>query len=108
MDLAVVSYRIAAGLPEFERYGLAAQIRRAAVSIPANIAEGCGREIDGPFAQHLRIAQGSLKELETHLLLLRRLGLEADLPITDALDNCDELGRMIRSMIRSLKDRQPK
>jgi four helix bundle protein len=105
MDLAAVSYKIANGLPDYERYGLASQIRRSAVSIPANIAEGYGREIDGPFAQHLRIAQGSLKELETHFLLVQRLGLEADLPITSTLDHCDELGRMIRSMIRSLKDR---
>ena len=105
MDLSVACYRIAGALPEYERYGLASQIRRAVVSIPANIAEGYGREIDGPIAQHLRIAQGSLKELETHLLLVQRLGLEADLPIKETLDHCDELGRMIRSMIRSLKDR---
>ena len=105
MDLAAACYRIAGALPDTERFGLSGQLRRAAVSIPANIAEGYGREIDGPFAQHLRIAQGSLKELETHLLLIERLDLGAGMALSETLTQCDELGRMIRSMIRTLKDR---
>ena len=105
MDLAAKCYPVAAALPDSERFGLASLVRRAAVSIPANIAEGYGRETDGPFAQHLRIAQGSLKELETHLLLIERLGLGSGPPIVETLALCDELGRMIRSMLRTLKDR---
>jgi four helix bundle protein len=70
--LALDCYRFSKKLPKEEMYGLTSQIRRASVSIPANIAEGHGRELTGSFVHHLRIAQGSLKELETELLILRR------------------------------------
>jgi len=67
MQLLVEAYRVARQLPEIERYGLAAQLRRAAVSIPANIAEGFGRSARGDYVHHLSIAFGSLRELETHI-----------------------------------------
>jgi len=73
MDLAVAAYRLTASFPTDERYGLTSQIRRACASIPANIAEGYGRESAGAYAQQLRIAQGSLKELETHVELAHRV-----------------------------------
>jgi four helix bundle protein len=75
MTLAEQCYRLTATLPREEAYGLSAQIRRAAVSIPANIAEGYGRDQTGNFLNFLRIAQGSARELETHLLLVSRLGV---------------------------------
>jgi four helix bundle protein len=103
MTLVEDCYRISGALPETERYGLVSQIRRASVSIPANIAEGYGRELDGSFAQHLRIAQGSLKELETLLLLAIRLSFADAKSVEQTLNYCDELGRMLRSMIRSIK-----
>src|SRR5712691_1724129 len=72
MDVAVACYRTTAKFPREEIYSLTAQIRRAASSVSANIAEGYGRETTASFIQFLRIAQGSLKELETHLLLAGR------------------------------------
>ena len=69
MTLAEDCYHLTARFPKDEVYGMSAQIRRAAVSIPANIAEGYGREQTGSFIQFLRIAQGSARELETHLIL---------------------------------------
>ena len=67
MQLLVEAYRVARELPEMERYGLASQLRRAAVSIAANIAEGFGRSTRGDYLRHLSIAGGSLREIETHL-----------------------------------------
>ena len=67
MELLLKAYRVARQLPAVERYGLAAQLRRAAVSVPANIAEGFGRSSRGDYLRHLSIASGSLRELQTHL-----------------------------------------
>ena len=69
MNLAEVCYKVTKTFPKEEIYGMTSQIRRAATSVPANIAEGYGREYRQEYIQFLRIAQGSLKELETHLLL---------------------------------------
>jgi four helix bundle protein len=69
LDLAVDSHRASAGFPKSELYGLISQINRSASSVPANIAEGHGRETTGSFIQFLRISQGALKELETHIIL---------------------------------------
>ena len=69
MDLVVESYRITTMLPKSETYGLASQIQRAAASVPANIAEGHGREHLGDYLHRLSIANGSLLELETHILV---------------------------------------
>ena len=82
-----------------------AQIRRAASSVPANIAEGYGRGSTPSFVQFLRVAQGSLKELETHLLLAERIKMLAPEASSALLSACDEIGRMLRSMIRSLQNR---
>jgi four helix bundle protein len=72
MNLAEATYRLTATFPREEVYGLTAQSRRSAASVPANVAEGYGRDSKGAYVQHLRIAQGSLKELETHLMLSQR------------------------------------
>jgi four helix bundle protein len=85
---------------------MTSQIRRAAVSVAANIAEGHGRENSGSFIQFLRMAQGSLKELETHLLLALRVELVLSEQAEPILGQCDELGRMLRSLIRSIQRRQ--
>jgi four helix bundle protein len=108
MSLAEGCYRLSRGFPREELFGLTSQIRRAAASIPANIAEGHGREHTGSFIQHLRIAQGSLKELETHLLLAVRVGIVTDKAIAAPVEQCQSLGKMIRALVRTLQQRQAK
>ncbi|MGQ9614543.1 MAG: four helix bundle protein [Chloroflexus sp.] len=103
MNLAEMCYRLTATFPREELYGMTGQIRRAAVSVPANIAEGYGRENRGEYIQFLRISQGSLKELETHLLLVMRVGLGAEETVQPLLDQCDRVGRILRALIRSLR-----
>src|SRR5947209_7513129 len=73
MELLLACYQIAKRLPAIERYGLGAQLRRAATSIPANIAEGNGRRHRGDYVHHVSIARGSLTELVTLLEIIRRL-----------------------------------
>ena len=106
MTIAEQVYRLTGCFPKDEIYGMTSQIRRAAVSIAANVAEGHGREHRGSFVQFLRIAQGSLKELETHLLLALRVNLAPPDTVEPVLAECDELGRMLRSLIRSVQRRQ--
>ncbi|WP_246777492.1 four helix bundle protein [Rhizobium sp. BG4] len=106
IDLAVDCYELTKGFPREEAYGLTAQIRRAATSVAANIAEGHGREVTGSFVQFLRIAQGSLKELETHMLISQRVGLIREVEFRKMTDRCDEIGRMLRALIRNLQEKQ--
>ena len=103
MDLAVGAYRLTAGFPSDERYGLISQIRRCCASIPANIAEGYGRESPGAYAQQMRIAQGSLNEFETHIELARRVGILDEHSLTQSLQAAEEIGKMLRSLIRSVE-----
>ena len=84
---------------------MTSQIRRSATSVAANIAEGFGRESRGSFVQFLRIAQGSLKELETHLLLAGRVGIMGLDEVKKLLSMCDENGKMLGSLIRTVKSR---
>src|SRR5436305_15025982 len=105
MDLAVQCYEATRSFPKDEMFGLTSQIRRSAASIAANVAEGHGRESTGAFVQSLRVAQGSLKELETHIILADRVKLMAHLTSDDLLDRCDAIGKMLRSLIRSLQRR---
>jgi four helix bundle protein len=108
MALAESCYRATAQFPRDELFGLTSQIRRAAASIPANIAEGHGRENTGSFIQSLRISQGSLKELETHLILAERVEILAKPDMETVLNRCESLGKMVRALIRSLQDKTNK
>ena len=103
MDLAVSAYRVTESFPTQERYGMTSQIRRSSASVPANIAEGYGRESPGAYAQQLRVSQGSLKELETHVELANRVGLLSDDAIRPILGLAEEVGKMLRSLIRSVE-----
>jgi four helix bundle protein len=108
MTLAESCYRLTRQFPRDELFGLTSQVRRAAGSIPANVAEGHGRDNTGNFVQHLRISQGSLKELETHLILAERVGILPSPDLQTILTQCESLGKMVRALIRSLQDKSPK
>jgi four helix bundle protein len=102
MDLLVESYRVATKLPAIERYGLAAQLRRAATSIPANIAEGHGRAARGEFLHFLSIAAGSLRELQTHLEATTRLEYCTAEAVAPANNACDRVGFLIYRLRQGL------
>ena len=102
MDLVVESYRLTKLLPKSEMFGLAAQTQRSAVSIPANIAEGHGREHLGDYLRHLSVASGSLTELETHLLIITRLYIAMD-EVKPALAMVREIDRMLSGLTKKLK-----
>jgi four helix bundle protein len=106
MTLAESCFRLTRQLPKEEVFGLSSQIRRAAASIAANIAEGYGREQNRPFIQFLRVAQGSLKELETHLILVERVQLASTESVGQLLVNCDALGKMLRRLIQARQTRE--
>ncbi len=102
-DLTLNIYRATEGLPREELYGLTSQLRRASASIPANIAEGCGRSGDTELARFLQIAMGSASELEYHLLLAHDLNF---LPTPDydrLATQTVEVKRMLTSLIKKLK-----
>ena len=106
MNLAVLCYSLTRSFPKDELFGLTSQLRRSSASIAANIAEGHGRENSGSFVQFLRIAQGSLKETETHLILAERVNIAKAVEIQPAVEKCEEIGKMLRSLIRAIQDRQ--
>ena len=110
MSITEQVYRLTRSFPREEQFGLTSQTRRAAVSIPANIAEGYGRGTRPAYASFVRIAQGSLKELETHLLIGERVGFISTDDIQPLLADADELGRMLRSLLNKLRpiDLSPK
>jgi four helix bundle protein len=103
MTLAEDSYRFSAEFPREELYGLVSQIRRAAVSIPANIAEGYGRNSAGSYVAFLRNAQGSLKELETHFILSQRLKFGNLGAAAQLLVHCESIGRMLVGLVRGVR-----
>ena len=94
-------YKLTESFPRSEIYGLVQQMRKSAVSIPSNIAEGAGRNSKNEFKQFLSIAQGFLAELETQLLISRNLGFVKELD--SLLIELDELSRMIIGLVRTLK-----
>ncbi len=103
MDLVVTVYAMTARWPKNELYGLTSQARRSAVSVPANIAEGYGRENLGSYIRFLKMAQGSLKELETHIEIALRIELiDAD-QCQARLAEAETLGKVLRGLIRSLE-----
>jgi four helix bundle protein len=95
MDLVEDVYRLTQSFPREELYGLTNQVRRAAVSIPSNIAEGQGRGVGAEFAHHLRIANGSRQEVETQILIAVRLEYISQGDADVVLERCFEVGRII-------------
>jgi four helix bundle protein len=96
-------YKITLRFPKDELYGLTNQIRRAAASIPANIAEGCGRGSNTDFNHFLKIAMGSASELDYHLFLANDLGFMDKSNYTELAAKVDEIKRMLASLISKIK-----
>ena len=102
MDLVEEVYKVSKSFPREEIYGLTSQVRRAAVSIPSNVAEGQGRTTTPDFLRHLSIAYGSLRELETQVLIAARLGYLARGKIDDVMNMAGEVGRLLNGLKSSL------
>ena len=102
-DLAVEVYRLTKSFPDNERYGLTSQMRRSSVSLACNIAEGKGRSSDKDFIVFLCHARGSLLELETQILLARRLAYLAEKQGSTLLELTSEAGKMLNGLINSLR-----
>ncbi len=103
MGLVTDVYRLTQAFPKDEMYGLTSQIRRAASSIPANIAEGWGRNMTGEYVQFLRIARGSLLELETHITIAENLGYISQQAGSQVAKRTEEIGKMMCALIASIQ-----
>ena len=106
MDLAEQVYAATRGWPSEERYGPTSQVRRAAVSVPSNIAEGQGRTTTREFLHQLSIARGSLMEVETQIMLAQRLDYQNGEVSTRILDCAAEVSRLISGLFRALENRE--
>ncbi|MBI5940315.1 MAG: four helix bundle protein [Caulobacterales bacterium] len=106
LDWVEATYRCSASWPADERFGLISQVRRAAVSVAANIAEGAGRKGTGEFIQFIGVARGSLAEAETHLLIAGRLGYARPDELTPLFADMERIGRMLSVLTTRLKQRQ--
>jgi four helix bundle protein len=108
MAIAESVFRLCASLPASQRFVLSQQMQRSALSIPCNIAEGHGRKSTGAFLNHLSIASGSLRELETQLRLAQRLGLIAAVDVVALDDRLDKVGRMLAKLSSALRSADAK
>jgi four helix bundle protein len=104
--LVLEVYRSTQGFPKIETYGLTSQLRRAAVSVPSNIAEGQARLSTGEFRQFLGTARGSLMEIETQVLIARSLGYLPDHESENLLRAASEIGRILNGLLASLPSRR--
>ena len=105
MDLVVMCYQMTKKFPKNEIYGLTSQLQRAAVSVPANIAEGRQRQHSKEFLQHLSIAYGSLAEVETHVQIAGRLNYMNEDQTDKILNKAEEIGTMLKGLRRSIEKR---
>jgi len=106
VDLVETVYRASASFPKEEVYGLTSQIRRAAVSVPSNIAEGQARNTTADFLHFLSIARGSLKEVGTQVIIARRLGYIDAQKESELTNLTEEVSRLISGLTNSLKTRK--
>jgi four helix bundle protein len=102
MDFVQSVYQATARFPKEELYGLTSQLRRGAVSIPSNIAEGQGRETRGEFRRFLSIAYGSLREVETQIMIAERLHYLTENNCSQLLEAAGEIGRLLNGLTASL------
>ena len=106
VDLAAALYGLTRDWPRDEMYGLTSQTRRASVSVAANIAEGYGRDNLGAYVNFLKIAQGSLKEVETHLIIAERVGIARGEDTAPYLARCESAGKLLRALVRKLEEQR--
>jgi four helix bundle protein len=107
MELVTAVYRITRDWPHEEQYGLTSQVRRAAVAIPSNLAEGHGRSGRREFAHHVSIAYGSLCELETQLLIAERLDYSDSAATESLMNRIADVRRLTNGLLRSLQSATP-
>ncbi len=105
MELITQIYRVSQKFPSEELYGIVSQMRRAAISIPSNIAEGQGRLTKGEFIQFLGIARGSLLELETQILVAQNLNYLDEPTLKNLLELTSEVGRLVNGLLGAIKKR---
>ena len=103
VGLALATYKMTNAFPASERFGLTAQMRRAATSVPANIAEGWGRGTTKEYIHFLLLARGSLMEVETHAIISRGLAFLTEQQCGDVQTQIQEIGRMLNGLIQSLR-----
>jgi len=103
-EVAILIYQITAKFPRAELYGLTSQMRRAAVSVPSNIVEGCARDTQADYQRFLTIAFGSLRELHYQLSLSKRLDLLSDQDYSIIAPKIVEAEKVLNGLIRSLRD----
>jgi four helix bundle protein len=103
MNLVTVIYEVSSKFPSQEMYGLTSQIRRSAISIPSNIAEGYGRNSTGDYKRFLQIAVGSLFEFQTQIEIAFNLHYLSKEVFDDLLRTCNDLDKMLYSLIQKLK-----
>jgi len=108
MDLVEAIYQLTGGWPQRETYGLTQQIRRAAISVPSNIAEGQGRQGSREYLHALSIANGSLYEVETQLLVAQRLHYLSEERCAELLGNTASIGRLLYGLMRRLQNPSPR
>lgn len=102
---AIEVYKLTATFPRSEQFGLTSQIRRAATSVPANIAEGWGRGSAGEYIQFLLIARGSLMEVETHLIIANELGYLTPEQLKSCQSLVERIGQMLNRLVQALRKR---
>jgi four helix bundle protein len=102
MELVTLVYRLTADFPEREKFGLTNQLRRAAVAVPSNVAEGQGRRTTKDFLSFLSISRGSLQEVETQIEIARRLNYLPDEQASQVLDLAGTVGRLLNGLMSAL------
>jgi four helix bundle protein len=106
IELTVDVYRFTSKFPESERFGLTNQMRRASVSIASNIAEGYGRATKGEYVQFLGYARGSCSELETQIVIAKKLGFGILLDLDSTESHCNDVSRLLGALMKSIRSKQ--
>jgi four helix bundle protein len=107
IELTLAVYKVTSGFPDSERFGLTNQMRRAAVSVASNIAEGYGRSTKGEYVLFLGHARGSCSEIETQIVIAKALAFGTPRDLASAESLCNDVGRLLGALMKSLRQKQP-